>query len=61
MNDEATRKYLHGISRLIQATQRLRPADPSRSSNFNAVEVSRNAENCSVSLLVKQEIFPRFL
>jgi len=39
MNDEATRKYLHGISRLIQATQRLRPADPSRSSNFNAVEV----------------------
>eukprot|EP00892_Ulva_mutabilis_P001352 jgi/Ulvmu1/11217/UM072_0054.1 len=38
MNDEATRKYLHGISRLIQATQRLRPADPSRSSNFNAVE-----------------------
>lgn len=39
MNDEATRKYLHGISRLIAAVQRLHPADPSRSYNFNAVEV----------------------
>jgi pre-mRNA-splicing factor 18 len=41
MNDEATRKYLHGVSRLINAVQRLRPTDPSRSSNFNAMEVRR--------------------
>jgi pre-mRNA-splicing factor 18 len=39
MNDEATRKYLHGISRLIKAVQGLRPTDPSRSVNFNAIEV----------------------
>jgi pre-mRNA-splicing factor 18 len=39
MNDEATRKYLHGVSRLIKAVQGLRPTDPSRSVNFNAVEV----------------------
>ena len=39
MNDEATRKYLHGLSRLIKAVQGLRPTDPSRSVNFNAVEV----------------------
>ena len=45
MNDEATRKYLHGISRLIAAVQRLHPADPSRSYNFNAVEV-RACSSC---------------
>jgi pre-mRNA-splicing factor 18 len=39
MNDEATRKYLHGISRLIKAVQGLRPTDPSRSVNFNGFEV----------------------
>ena len=39
MNDEATRKYLHGISRLIKAVQGLRPTDPSRSVNFNAFQV----------------------
>jgi hypothetical protein len=42
MNDEATRKYLHGLSRLIKAVQGLRPTDPSRSVNFNAIEVRIN-------------------
>jgi Prp18 domain len=43
MNDEATRKYLHGVSRLIKGVQGLRPTDPSRSVNFNAFKVCSTA------------------
>lgn len=39
MNDEATRKFLQGMKRLVSAYQRLHPTDPSRSVNFNAVSV----------------------
>ena len=42
MNDEATRKYLHGISRLIKGVQGLRPTDPSRSVSFNAFQVRKD-------------------
>lgn len=38
MNDEATRKYLQGIKRLMTFTQRKYPTDPSRSVEFNAVQ-----------------------
>jgi len=38
MNDEATRKYLQGIKRLMTFAQRKYPTDPSRSVEFNAVQ-----------------------
>jgi len=38
MNDEATRKFLQGMKRLLSAMQRLHPTDPSRSVDFNAVQ-----------------------
>lgn len=34
MTNEATRKYLHGLKRLLTAVQRLYPTDPSRSVEF---------------------------
>lgn len=34
MTDEATRKYLHGLKRLLTTMQRLYPTDPSRSVEF---------------------------
>lgn len=36
MNDEATRKYLQAVKRLISTVQRLHPTDPSMSMDFNA-------------------------
>lgn len=36
MRDEATRKYLHGLKRLLTVVQRIFPTDPSRSVEFNS-------------------------
>ncbi|GMH44048.1 hypothetical protein BSKO_11982 [Bryopsis sp. KO-2023] len=38
MNDEATRKYLQAIKRLMTFVQRAYPTEPSRSVDFNSVE-----------------------
>lgn len=38
MNDEATRKYLQAIKRLMTFVQRAYPTDPSRSVDFSTVE-----------------------
>ena len=35
MNDEATRKYLQGMKRLLTFMQRAYPTDPSRSTDFD--------------------------
>merc|ERR1712227_984269 len=35
MGDEATRKYLHGLKRLLTVLQRLYPTDPSRCVEFH--------------------------
>jgi pre-mRNA-splicing factor 18 len=35
MGDEATRKYLHGLKRLLTVMQRIYPTDPSRSVEFH--------------------------
>merc|ERR1712224_58792 len=35
MGDEATRKYLQGLKRLLTVLQRLYPTDPSQSVDFN--------------------------
>lgn len=56
MNDEATRKYLHGVSRLIKGVQGLRPTDPSRSVNFNAFEVRIISLHCSQNNQISQSI-----
>ena len=36
MNDEATRKYLSAVKRLLTAMQRMHPAPPSRCVDFDA-------------------------
>ena len=35
MNDEATRKFIHGFKRLMTWVQKTYPSDPSRCLNFN--------------------------
>merc|ERR1712093_940798 len=35
MGDEATRKYLHGMKRMLTVIQRLYPTEPHRSIEFN--------------------------
>ena len=35
MNDEATRKYLQGLKRLLTFMQRMFPTDPSRAVDFD--------------------------
>merc|ERR1712176_1004116 len=36
MRDEATRKYLHGLKRLLTVVQRIFPTDPSRCIEFDS-------------------------
>ena len=66
MNDEATRKYLQAVKRLLTFVQRAYPTDPSRSVDFDGFrDAGRGAAGsgsdkqvCKVAPLVKTHTFP---
>ena len=53
MNDEATRKYLQGLKRLLTFMQRIFPTDPSRAVDFDGFrDVGRGAAGSGSDKLV---------
>lgn len=47
MGDEVTRKYLHGLKRLLSVMQRLYPTDPLRSVEyFDEVDFAKGTLGC---------------
>merc|ERR1711998_519979 len=56
MGDEATRKYLHGLKRLLTSMQRLFPTDPSRSVEFHGeLDVAKGARGSGSAKLALLE------
>ena len=54
MNDEATRKYLQGLKRLLTFMQRVFPTDPSRAVDFDGFrDVGRGAAGSGSDKLVR--------
>merc|ERR1712039_917626 len=56
MGDEATRKYLHGLKRMLTSIQRLFPTDPSRSVEFlSEVDIAEGLKGSGSTKLALQE------
>merc|ERR1712157_275975 len=56
MGNEATRKYLHGLKRLITHIQRIFPTDPSRSVEFfNEIDLTRGVKGLGSTKLSMKE------
>jgi pre-mRNA-splicing factor 18 len=56
MGDEATRKYLHGLKRLLTVIQRVLPTDPSRSVDFSCeIDASKGASGSGSMKLALRE------
>merc|ERR1712227_607092 len=56
MGNEATRKYLHGLKRLITHIQRILPTDPSRSVEFfNEIDLTRGVKGLGSTKLSMKE------
>merc|ERR1712176_650239 len=56
MGDEATRKYLHGLKRLLTSMQRIFPTFPSRSVEFDCErDISKGAQGSGSMRIALQE------
>ena len=56
MNDEATRKYLQGIKRLMTFVQRAYPVDPSRSVDFSTTaDLGKGVAGCGCDRLALEQ------
>ncbi len=63
MNDEATRKYLQAIKRLLTVMQRLYPTDPSRAMDFDGYKAAERGaagggSDKLVRIIVRRRIRP---